>query len=611
MSIEKLRPSFALDEERLAQLRAVVPEAFADDQINWDTLREALGEHLGEEDQEHFGLSWPGKREARRLASQPSKGTLTPQSGQGVNEDETRNIFIEGDNLEVLKLLQKSYAGRIKLIYIDPPYNTGNDFVYSDDFREPLETYLLRTGQSDETGHLYTSNRKASGRFHSNWLNMIFPRLLLARSLLSNNGAIFISIDDNEVHNLRSIMGEVFGEENFIVQIPWQSRQSVQNDTDISVNHEYIVGYAKNRRMSDRRLKESNAKDWYLEPSFAVLPLPLKPGRFSNSDNDPRGPWKDDPFDAPNIRPNLTYKIVNPKTGDEYWPPVGRCWRMEEPKYKELLTDGRILFGRQGNSGPKLKVFYEEKKDYGEVRTSWFSGDEYGTTTTGTAEVQALFDGNAVFDNPKPTTLLKELLRMATREDDVVLDFFAGSCSTAHAILEQNREDSGRRKFICVQLPEPISLDSLAYREGYRLIPEIGKERVRRVLTKMREAISGQLDFNTAEDLGFRCYRLDRSSFRDWQPLQEPDTNQLELLFRQAETPLVENWESDNLLTEIMLIQGFPLDSRIRTLPEFHHNHVLEVASEFCQHHLYVCLDSALTDQAKIALADRCNLKVI
>lgn len=200
---------------------------------------------------------------------------------------------------------------------------------------------------------------------------------------------------------------------------------------------------------------------------------------------------------------------------------------------------------------------------------------------------------------------------MATREDDVVLDFFAGSCSTAHAILEQNREDSGRRKFICVQLPEPISLDSLAYREGYRLIPEIGKERVRRVLTKMREAISGQLDFNTAEDLGFRCYRLDRSSFRDWQPLQEPDTNQLELLFRQAETPLVENWESDNLLTEIMLIQGFPLDSRIRTLPEFHHNHVLEVASEFCQHHLYVCLDSALTDQAKIALADRCNLKVI
>jgi len=245
MPIEKLRPLFTFTEDRLKELQAVVPEAFADGRINWDTLREALGETLEDETQEHFGLFWPGKRDARRLAAMPSKGTLVPQPGQGMDEDTTHNIFIEGDNLEVLKLLQKSYAGRIKMIYIDPPYNTGNDYVYPDDYSEPLEAYLKRTGQVDEAGQLLTTNSRASGRFHSNWLNMMFPRLLISRGLLSNNGVIFVSIDDNEVQHLRVLMGEVFGEENFVAQIPWQSRQSVQNDTDISVNHEYIRLYSK------------------------------------------------------------------------------------------------------------------------------------------------------------------------------------------------------------------------------------------------------------------------------------------------------------------------------------------------------------------------------
>ena len=634
MSIEKLRPSFTFTEDRLKELQAVVPEAFADGKVNWETLKEALGEQVEEENQEHFGLFWPGKREARRLAAMPSKGTLVPQPGEGVDEDNTHNIFIEGDNLEVLKLLQKSYAGRIKMIYIDPPYNTGNDFVYPDDYSEPLDAYLKRTGQINEAGQILSTNSRASGRFHSNWLNMMFPRLLLAKSILSNNGAIFVSIDDNEVQHIRILLDEVFGAENFVSQIPWQSRQSIQNDTDISVNHEYIICYAKNRRATDRRLKETNAKEWYSLPSFAAYPLPLNPDRFSNPDNDPRGSWKADPFDAPNIRPNLTYAIVNPRTKEEYWPPAGRCWRMEEPKYKELLKDKRIIFGKTGESRPQLKVFFEEKKDYGEVQNSWFSGENYGTTTTGIRELQDLFNGKAPFDTPKPTSLLRSLIKMATKDGDMVVDFFAGSCSLAHAILLQNREDNSRRKFICVQLQEAVREDSLAYQEGFRLISEIGIERIRRVIDQFEKEKKGKLDLAPKEDLGVKCYLLDKSNYREWDPYVGKDTSQLELRFQKTETPLIENWKPDNLLTEILLLQGFPLDSRIREMPEFKRNKVLEVTSESCQHRLYVCLDkqlkadtiagikiraedilvcldSALTDEAKIQLADRTNLKVI
>ena len=632
MPISKLRPAFTFTEDRLRELQAVVPEAFADGKINWDTLREALGEALEDETKEHFGLFWPGKREARGLAALPSKGTLIPQPGQGVDEENTHNLFIEGDNLEVLKLLQKSYAGRVKMIYIDPPYNTGNDFVYPDDYSEPLEAYLQRTGQVDEAGQMLTTNARANGRYHSNWLNMMYPRLLIARSLLQNNGIIFVSIDDNEVHHLRNLMGEIFGEENLVAQIPWQSRQSVQNDTDISVNHEYIVGYAKVRRMSDKRLKEANAKEWYSLPSFAAYPLPLDSERFSNPDNDPRGHWKADPFDAPNIRPNLTYGITNPKTKEEHWPPAGRCWRMEESKYKNLIADGRIVFGKTGDSRPQLKVFYNEKKDYGEIQTSWFSGDIYGTTTNGTREIQDLFDGKAVFDTPKPTTLLKSLLRMASRKDDIILDFFAGSCSIAHAVVSLNQEDGGNRKFICVQLDEPVSESSLAYQEGYRTISEIGRERIRRVLNGTKK--NGKKKSQELSLDGFKSYGLQRSNFKDWEPYIGKDAAQLELRLTEAETPLIEDWKPLNLLTEILLLQGFSLDSQVRSLPEFKANEVQQVTSEFVGHHLYVCLDkkvkaetvakvnlrsedilvcldSALSDEAKVKLADQCNLKVI
>lgn len=292
-------------------------------------------------------------------------------------------MYIEGDNLEVLKLLQKSYYGQIKMIYIDPPYNTGKDFVYKDNFHDNVKNYLQLTGQVDDEGNKISTNTDKSGRYHTDWLNMMYPRLKLARNLLKDNGVIFISIDDNEVHNLRKICDEIFGEDNFVAQIPWQARQSIQNDTDLSSSHEYIVTYAKFRRLTDRRLKETNYEKWFKEKSFAFYPLPLDVDKFSNIDNDTRGIWKADPFDAPNVRPNLTYVIANPKTGEQFLPPVGRHWRTEESKYYELLADNRIVFGRSGDSRPQLKVFYEEKKSFGSIPNTWFDGENYGTATRG------------------------------------------------------------------------------------------------------------------------------------------------------------------------------------------------------------------------------------
>ena len=318
---------------------------------------------------------------------------------------------------------------------------------------------------------------------------MLYPRLKLARNLLRPDGVIFISIDDNEVASLRYLCDEIFGEENFFAQIPWQSRTSIQNDTDLSIQHEYLTAYARNRRTEHRRLKESNADVWSGLQSFAAYPMPPDQNRYSNQNSDPRGIWKADPFDAPNVRPNLTYAIVNPKTGENHWPPPGRHWRTEEPKYKELLADGRIVFGRTGDARPQLKVFYEEKKLFGEVPSSWFTGDLYGTVTNGTKELQSLFGGNSPFSFPKPTRLLEAIIRMATRNNDIVMDFFAGSGTAGHAVLAQNAIDDGSRRYILVQLPELLDSDDSGegvaadFCNSHGLAPtiaEITKERLRR-----------------------------------------------------------------------------------------------------------------------------------
>ncbi|MCR4427167.1 MAG: site-specific DNA-methyltransferase [Firmicutes bacterium] len=414
---------------------------------------------VGQQGPEEYSFTWPGKQAAVAAAGEPARSVLVPVSVDPPGSRDARHMFIEGDNLEALKLLRETHCSAVKMIYIDPPYNARREFVYADNF----------------------GDRWA-------WLSVMYPRLAVAWELLRDDGVIFVSIDDHEVHHLRMIMNEIFGEDNFVAQIVWQSRQSVQNDTDISVSHEYITVYAKNRRRSDRRLKGANASRWNSVPGFAAYPLPLDPRRFSNPDGDPRGPWKADPFDAPNIRPNLTYPIVNPTTGVEHWPPPGRCWRQNEASFRELLADGRIVFGRTGTAGPQMKVFYREKEAFGKVENTWFDGARHGTAARGTREIQELFDGRAVFDSPKPTALIRSLLRIATRGEDIVLDFFAGSCTTAHAVLNQNREDGGGRRCMCIQAPEPTSASSTARQMGYNTIAEIGLERIRRVIDRMTSA---------------------------------------------------------------------------------------------------------------------------
>lgn len=412
--------------------------------------------------------------------------SFDPAKGEG-------NIIVEGDNLTALKALLPQYAGKINCIFIDPPYNTGNDvaegigWTYSDNVNSPVIQQWLNkeVGVDDLTKH-------------DKWLCMITPRLKLLRDLLDDKGAIFIAIDDNEYANLKNIMNDIFGEENFVANIVWQARKSVQNDTDISVNHNYVLVFAKNRRQKDRRLKEANAEKWYKDEGFVLRPLTLDKNKFSNPDNDPRGMWKADPFDAPNVRENLTYAIVNPNTGKEYFPPKGRHWRTEEINYEKLLKEDRILFGKTGRSGPQLKVFWDDKKEYGEVDTSWWGEgsfdsyiDEdidfetisewtnYGTTTSGSQLLQKIFDGEKVFNNPKPLELLMHIIRQAANKDALILDSFAGSGTTGQAVLELNKEDGGNRKFILVQMTEATEAEP-----DKNIARDITAERIKRAIDK-------------------------------------------------------------------------------------------------------------------------------
>ena len=456
--------------------------------IDKDVLMQEISVKVVDGREERYQFTWPDKKKSVLLANAPISKTLRPCREESVDFDNTENLYIEGDNLEVLKLLQETYLGKIKMIYIDPPYNTGNDFVYEDNFAQNTEEYLAGSGQFDEDGNRMVQNTERNGRFHTDWLNMIYPRLKLAKDLLSNDGVIFISIDDNEIDNLKKVCNEIFGESNLVAEIPWQSRASIQNDTDFSVNHEYICVYAKVRRQENRRLKESNYIEWHTQDSFVCRPLPLNKDKYDNPDNDPRGPWKADPFDAPNVRPNLTYPVTNPNTGEQHLPPHGRCWRFLPAKFSSALADNRIIWTNNGLGRPQLKVFYEEKKEFGSVDNSWFSAEKIGTSTTGTKELMKLFDGVTYFDTPKPVSLLLKLLYLAnTDENSIILDFFSGSATTAHAVMQLNAEDGGHRKFIMVQLPEATPEKSEAYKAGYKTICEIGKERIRRAGAKIKE----------------------------------------------------------------------------------------------------------------------------
>ena len=618
MTIEKLRPNYTFTEDKLSQLKEVLPEAFADGKINFETIKEILAEYLEEENQEkeHFGLFWVGKRQARKIASIPSKGTLVPVKGEGIDEDTTKNIFIEGDNLEVLKLLQKSYANRIKMIYIDPPYNTGNDFVYEDDFSEPIKEYLRRTGQVDEQGRELTTNKKSDGRYHAKWLSMMYPRLTLARNLLREDGVIFISIDDNEVANLKLLCNEIFGEENFVDCVIWQKKYSPQNDAKwFSAMHDFILIYAKGKDI------------WF--PNLLPRTEEMN-DRYKNPDNDHRGNWKSGDFSVKTYLKSNDYEIITP-SGRVVNPPSGRCWRSSKEKFEEMVKDNRIWFGEDGNNVPSIKRFLSEVRDGMTPTTIWYR-TEVGDNQEGAKEIRELFE-IPPFDTPKPTRLLKRILHLSSNEDDIILDFFAGSSTTAHSTFLQNQDDKSKRRFIMIQIPERINENSIE--SNYKNISDVSKERIRRSINKIKSENESKLDFNeNNQDLGFKVFKLTESNYKEWKDFDGNDTQQLELAFDTFVSPLRENWKKEDLISEIMIIEGFSLDSKIRVLETFNKNEVIEITSEFCSHKLlisldqklekntidslildandiFICLDTAIDDNHKIKLSDKGLIKTI
>lgn len=437
--------------------------------IDFDMLKQELSNTLVEGREERYQFTWPDKKQAILTANAPINKTLRPCRKESVNFDETENLYIEGDNLEVLKLLQETYLGKIKMIYIDPPYNTGNDFVYNDEFSVSSSEFSERSGNFDEEGNLlvdnYTRNTESNGRFHTDWLNMMYPRLKLARDLLSDDGVIFISIDDNEVENLKKICSEVFGDVNFVSSIVWQKIHSTKNDARyFSENHEYALVYTKNiERFKINLLPRTSEMN----------------DRYKNPDNDFRGPWQSGDLVASGERSNGHYIVKSPKTGKEFDVPQGKHWVYSEENLKQLVASNQIWFGQDGNSFPRKKRFLSEVQDGRTANTLWLS-EEVGHNQTATRELKALFDDEKYFDFPKPILYIKQMLNLGTNKDSIVLDFFSGSATTAHAVMQLNAEDGGNRKFIMVQLPEPCDEKSEAYKAGYKNICEIGKERIRR-----------------------------------------------------------------------------------------------------------------------------------
>ena len=624
-------------EEKRRQLKQLFPEAFTEardaktgelkNAVDWEKLRASLGEVL-EREGERFGLSWPGKSALLKVIQQPSVGTLKPCREESVKFDETENLFIEGDNLEVLKLLQKSYFGKVKMIYIDPPYNTGNEFVYPDNFTESLETYLKYSGLVDAKGRKFSTNAATEGRFHSKWLNMMYPRLFLARNLLKQDGIIFISIDDNEVKNLRSLCDEIYGEESFLAQVVWQKIHSTKNDAKYySDSHEYLLCYAKSIESAKIRLlprtKEMDA-------------------RFANPDNDHRGPWSSGDLVANEERTGGYFDIVGP-TGKTYNVPQGKHWVYSEENLNRMISEGRIWFGKNGDAFPRLKRYLSEVQQGRKADTLWLS-KEVGHNQEAKRETKKLFDGESYFDTPKPVRLMKRCMELVVDKDDLVLDFFSGSCATAHAVLDLNKEDGGIRKFIMVQLPEPCDEKTEAFKAGYKTIADIGKERIRRVLQKIHAEMESllarikRLDRMISEkesklaeiliaeesdplkveisqlkaevagldeeydkllraDLGFKVFKLSESNFKLWEG-NEDDPEKLKQQLEMHINHLAPKATSEDILYELLLKAGFPLTTKVEKISISDKS-----AYSIAEGALIICLDDDLTKEAIQAIA--------
>lgn len=523
--------------------------------IDFDKLRQELSKDIVEGTQERYQFTWPGKREAMRIANTPSNMTLRPDRESSVDFDNTGNLYIEGDNLEVLKILREDYLGKVKMIYIDPPYNTGNDFVYEDDFSQTSGEFRGKSGMFDEDGNMilqnYEVNSESNGRFHTDWLNMIYPRLKVARDLLTEDGVIFISIDDNEVENLRKVCDEVFGERNFIAQLIWERAFSPKNDARfVSNSHDYVLMFTRNidsfviGRLD--RTAEANA-------------------RYSNPDNDPRGVWMSSDISVKTYNAACDYPITTP-SGKIIEPPAGRCWSLSKKAFFERLQDNRIWFGPNGDNTPRIKRFLSELKFDGMAPTSILFYKDVGHSQEGAQEVVSLFGDKGVFDGPKPVRLLQRLITLANLKDDsIVLDFFSGSATTAHALMKTNLEKGTDRKFILVQLPEKVS--DKKKDQGYGTICEIGKERIRRAGKKILEELATKKAENglfdkesepTRLDVGFRVLKLDTSNMQD--VYYTPEDSSAATLFDDNVKP---DRTPEDLLFQVMLECNLPLSAKI------------------------------------------------
>ncbi len=545
--------------------------------IDKDVLMQEISCTVVDGKEERYQFTWPDKKKSVLLANAPINKTLRPCREESVNFDTTENLYIEGDNLEVLKLLQETYLGKIKMIYIDPPYNTGNDFVYEDDFAQSTEEYMANSGQFDAEGNRLVQNTDTNGRFHSDWLNMIYPRLRLAKDLLSDDGIIVISIDDNEIRNMRLLCDAVFGESNFISTIIWQKIHSTKNDAKyFSENHEYAVIYAK---------------------SIGDIKINLLPrtdemnSRYKNPDNDPRGPWQSGDLVASGERSNGHFIVTSPVTGKNFDVPQGKHWVYSQENLLKLVADNQIWFGADGNAFPRKKRFLKDVQDGRTPSTLWLA-EEVGHNQSATREVKILFDDEKLFDFPKPVAYIEQFLRVASEENCTILDFFSGSATTAHAVMQLNAEDGGKRKFIMVQLLEETDEKSEAYKAGYQNICEIGKERIRRAAKKIAEE-----NPDSKFDGGFRVLKCDTSNMKDI--YYSPADFDMNLLDMMADN-IKEDRTPEDLLFQVMLDLGVTLSSKIEETT-IGGKKVFDVADGF----LIACFDKDVNDETIKAIAQK------
>lgn len=564
-------------------------KAIVERAIDKDVLMQDISCKVVDGNEERYQFTWPDKKKSVLLANAPINKTLRPCREESVDFDNTENLYIEGDNLEVLKLLQETYLGKIKMIYIDPPYNTGNDFVYEDDFAQSTDEYLANSGQYDEDGNRMVQNTESNGRFHTDWLNMIYPRLKLSKDLLSDDGVIFISIDDNEVDNLRKICDEVFGSQNYVGTVIWERAFAPKNDAKyFSASHDFIIVYAKNISAFDigklPRTEEANA-------------------RYKNPDNDPRGPWAADNMTVKTYSAAYDYPITTPN-GTVISPTNGRCWFTSKERMQKLIDEGRVYFGADGGNTPRLKRYLADVQQGMTPITIW-KYDEVGHNQEGRQELKKLFDNKGYFDSPKPQRLMKRILKIANlSKESIVLDFFSGSASTAQAVLQMNVDEKKHCKFIMVQLPENCDEKSEAYKAGYKNICEIGKERIRRAGQKIRNEqleirndadSSSLLTPNSSLDIGFRVLKCDTSNMKEvyYNPAEYEAS-----LFSSLEDNIKEDRAPEDLLFQVMLDLGVLLSSKIEETT-IAGKKVFNVEDNY----LIACFDSDVTEETIKAIA--------